>query len=121
MITTIRIMELLTLHHNCSSKRQLAKKLGLSHGYVNQLYKGTSLPTDRALEYAVELELDLYQVLVGNLCEKPLISSKAKAMLSHLIGESYYRPKPDKVTSLLASVKSKKSLEKHIREREKTA
>ena len=101
MIKTIDIITLLKARYNCVSNRDLAKKIGLSHSTINLCFKGHSLSIDNALAFADELELDRNQVLIGNLCEKRLVSQQARDMLLGLIGEKY-QPKTDRLTYVLA-------------------
>ena len=100
MIKTIDIINLLSARYKTSSCRELANNIGVSHSTVHQCYKGHSLSVDVALRFADELGLDRYHVLIGNLCEKHLVSQQAREMLAALIGEDL-RPKPDRITTLL--------------------
>jgi AcrR family transcriptional regulator len=102
MIRTLDILEMLKARYGVVSNRQLAKNMGVSHGLIHSYFKGESLSIDRALDYADELELDIYQVLIGNLCEKRLITQRAKEILAATIGEDI-RLKPDRITALLAT------------------
>lgn len=102
MIRTLDILELLKARYDVVSNRQLAKNMGVSHGLIHSYFKGESLSIDRALGYADELGLDLYEVLIGNLCEKRVITQRAKEILASTIGEDI-RLKPDRITTLLAA------------------
>ncbi|GAB2650461.1 hypothetical protein [Vibrio panuliri] len=100
MITSIDILNKLSVRYNVSTYRELACLMGISHGLILRYKKGESLSISNALRFADELGLDKYHVLIGNLCEKSLIPQEAKEMLAATIGEDL-RLKPDKITTLL--------------------
>jgi hypothetical protein len=102
MITTLDIITLLKARHGGVSSRVLAEKIGLSHNTINLCFKGHSLSLTRALAYADELGLDRDQVMIGNLCEKHLVTQEVKERLMQLIGEEK-KLKTDPITMGLAA------------------
>ncbi|GAB2650598.1 hypothetical protein [Vibrio panuliri] len=108
MIRTVDIMKMLKARHGNISNRELAKKIGLSNYIVNICFRGHSLSVDNALRFADELGLDRYAVLIGNLCEKHLVSQQAREMLAALIGEDI-KLKPDRITEVLREASKKET------------
>lgn len=111
MIKTIDIMTMLKAKHGNVSNRQLAKKIGISNTTINECFKGHSLHIDNALTLAQELGLDEREVIVGNLCEKHLVTQRARDILMGMIGEEY-RPKIDPLSEILASMSADLNNEK---------
>ncbi len=78
---------MLKSHYHCVSNNALSKKIGLSNTTVNKCYKGESLGIDSAIRFGDILGLNDTKVLIGNLCEKRLLTQRARSILLDLIGE----------------------------------
>lgn len=110
MIKTIDIMTMLQAKYGATSHRELAKILGVSNTTVSMCFRGHSLHIDNALKYADELGLDKREVIIGNLCEKHLVTQRARDILMGMIGEEY-RPRIDPLSEILASMSADLSSE----------